>query len=44
MIFHTQVPVAIVGYFTTIKQSGNSYSSPVLRLPKRRVYYEAIAL
>ena len=28
MTFHTQAPVAIVGYFTMVKQSGNSCSSP----------------
>lgn len=44
MTFHTQAPVAIVGYFTMVKQSGNSCSSPYFAPPKRRVRYEAIAL
>lgn len=44
MTFHTQAPVAIVGYFTMVKQSGNSCSSPYFAPPKRHVRYEAIAL
>lgn len=42
--FSRKPPAAIVGYFTMVKQSGNSCSSPYFAPPKRRVCYEAIAL
>lgn len=42
--FSRKPPAAIVGYFTMVKQSGNSCSPPCFAPPKRRVYYEAIAL
>lgn len=45
MTFHAQAPpAAIVGNFTMIKQSGNSYSSPYFAPPKRQDRYETIVL